>query len=69
MRARLLRFAFEMTELPEVVATTDPDNKNSQKVLQKCGMRPIGFKRAYAWDDVAWFEITRAEWEAQASNQ
>ncbi|MEO1140469.1 MAG: GNAT family N-acetyltransferase [Pseudomonadota bacterium] len=67
--ARLLKFAFEMTTLSEVVATTDPDNAKSQHVLQKCGMRPIGTKRAYGYDDVSWFEMTRADWQAQASNQ
>ncbi len=67
--ARLLRFAFEQTMLDKVVATTDPDNANSQRVLQKCGMRPMGFRRAYAHDEVSWFEITRPEWQAQASNQ
>ncbi|WP_306116023.1 GNAT family N-acetyltransferase [Roseovarius sp. MMSF_3305] len=67
--ARLLRFAFEMTDLPEVVATTDPENVNSQHVLKKCGMRSIGRKRAYGYDDVEWLEVTREEWNAQASNQ
>ena len=62
--SRLLRFAFEQTELTEVVATTDPDNAKSQHVLQKCGLKPLGKKRAYGYDDVSWFEITRAEWEA-----
>lgn len=66
---RLLRFAFEETDLPSVVATTDPENAKSQHVLGKCGLRGLGKKRAYAWDDVSWFEITRAEWMAQASNQ
>ena len=58
-----------MSELQVIVATTDPDNANSQHVLRKCGMRPLGFRRAYAHDDVSWFEITRAEWQGQASNQ
>lgn len=62
---RVLRFAFEETALSEVVATTDPENAKSQHVLQKCGLRSIGKKRAYAWDDVSWFEITREEWEAR----
>lgn len=61
---RLLRFAFEKTELSEVVATTDPENAKSQHVLQKCGMRPLGLKRAYGYDDVSWFEITREAWQA-----
>ncbi len=67
--ARLLRFAFEMTSLSEVVATTDPENAKSQHVLQKCGMRPLGRKRAYGTDDVNWFEMTRADWERQMSGQ
>ena len=66
--ARLLRFAFEMTDLPDVVANTDPDHLKSQLVLQKCGMRAIGRKRAYGYDDQAWFEMTRRDWDAQASN-
>ena len=65
----LLRFAFEKTALDGVVACTDPDNKASQRVLTKCGMRDCGIGRAYA-EDVPWFEITRTEWQkAQASNQ
>ena len=44
---RLLRFAFEQTVLPEVVAVTDPDNAKSQRVLTKCGMRPLGLRRAW----------------------
>lgn len=65
--ARLLRFAFEQTSLPEVVATTDPENARSQHVLQKCGMRPLGPKRAYGYDNVSWFEITREDWLRQTS--
>lgn len=62
--ARLLRFAFEETSLPEVVATTDPDNLRSQHVLGKCGLSPLGLRRAYGYDGVPWFGITRPEWEA-----
>jgi len=65
---RLLRFAFQQTALAQVVACTDPDNHASQRVLRKCGMRHCGPARAYA-SDVAWFEMTSAEWRAQASNQ
>ena len=66
--ARLLRFAFENTDLEEIVATTDPENAKSQHVLQKCGLVSIGKKRAYAWDDVSWFHISKADWSANASN-
>ena len=61
---RLLRFAFEQTALAEVVATTDPANLKSQHVLQKCGLRPVGHRRAYGDETVAWFEIARQDWEA-----
>ncbi len=63
--ARLLRFAFEETTLPRITAVTDPDNANSQHVLQKCGLRPTGPRRAYAEDNCSGFEITREEWVAR----
>ncbi|MEM6658560.1 MAG: GNAT family N-acetyltransferase [Pseudomonadota bacterium] len=65
--ARLLRFAFEETPLTEIFATTDPDNKKSQNVLRKCGLRAIGKRRAYAWDDVDWFQVTRTEWHVKGT--
>lgn len=60
--ARLLQFAFEETSLAEVVAVTDRENLKSQNVLTKSGMRLTGRGRAYAEDDLPWFEITRDEW-------
>lgn len=66
--ARLLRFAFEQTALAEVVATTDPNNLGSQRVLTKCGMRSLGRKRAYGYDDVSWFRIGRPEWKVRATS-
>ena len=62
--SRIVRFAFEETSLPEIVATADPENVNSHNVLQKSGLRKIGIKRAYAWDDVLWFNLTRNRWSA-----
>ena len=64
--ARMLRFAFEQTDRPRIVAVTDPDNRASQKVLDKCGLSPLGRARAYGDDDVAWFAITREDWLARA---
>ena len=61
--ARLLQFAFEQTRLTQVVATTDPDNRRSQAVLEKCGMQPIGLRRAYGWDDVSWFVLSKERWQ------
>jgi len=58
----LIDFLFANSGLDEIVATTDPENTRSHNVLQKNGLRPVGIQRAYAWDNVLWFEITRAEW-------
>ena len=59
---RLLRFAFEETELDEVVAVTDPENGASQNVLSKIGMTEEGMRRAYA-ADCPGFRITRRQWQ------
>ena len=63
---RLLRFAFEDTPLQEVVAVTDPENTNSQRVLRKIGLRNEGMRRAYKYDCSA-FRITRSQWQSLAS--
>lgn len=60
---RLLQFGFEYTSLDAIYAVTDPENLNSQNVLRKCGLRDLGRRRAYASDDVSWFEITRDVWD------
>ncbi|MEM7440097.1 MAG: GNAT family N-acetyltransferase [Pseudomonadota bacterium] len=59
---RLLDFAFAETDRDAIYATTDPENAQSQKVLHKSGMSYIGQRRAYAWDEVDWFEISRSQW-------
>ena len=65
---RLIQFAFEETELDEIVAVTDPRNAASQKVLRKCGLRDEGLRRAYAEECPA-FRIRRQQWlELQATS-
>jgi ribosomal-protein-alanine N-acetyltransferase len=65
---RLVQFAFEETELGEIVAVTDPRNEASQKVLRKCGLRDEGLRRAYAEECPA-FRISRQQWlELQAAS-
>ena len=64
MCARLLKFAFEETELTEVVATTDHDNKRSMRVLRKCGLQDEGLRTAYA-GNYPGFRITKQEWLAR----
>ena len=61
---RLLRFAFEESPLEEIVATIDPENAASRHVLEKSGLRQFGLIRAYSYDDIPGFRITRAEWLA-----
>lgn len=63
--ARLLRFAFQQTDLPQVVATIDPGNAASRHVLQKCGMQGQGLRRAYGTDQAEWFALTRADWDTR----
>jgi RimJ/RimL family protein N-acetyltransferase len=58
---RLVQFAFEETELDEIVAVTDPRNAASQEVLGKCGFRDEGLRRAYA-DECPAFRISRQQW-------
>ena len=58
---RLLKFAFEETQLQEVVAVTDPENKASQNVLRKSVLIEGGVRRAYA-TQVSGFRITRRQW-------
>lgn len=62
---RLLDFAFSETALDRVVATTDPRNLVSQRVLRKCGMRDLGLIQAFA-GEYPGFEITRDDWKAAA---
>lgn len=58
---RLLKFAFEESPLQELVATTDPENATSQRVLEKCGLVYEGMRRAYAVE-CSGFRITRQQW-------
>ena len=58
---RLVQFAFEQTELNEIVAVTDSLNAVSQKVLRKCDLRDEGLRRAYAAECPA-FRISRPQW-------
>ncbi len=58
---RLLKFAFEETPLEELVATIDPQNTASRRVLEKCGLVHEGIRRAYAVECPG-FRITRQQW-------
>ncbi len=58
---RLLRFAFEETPIEELVATIDPENIASRRVLEKSGLVYEGMRRAYA-AECPGFRITRQQW-------
>ncbi|MEO0328358.1 MAG: GNAT family N-acetyltransferase [Pseudomonadota bacterium] len=60
---RLLRFAFEVSPLTELVASTDARNKASQNVLLKSGMLSLGLIRSYG-ENCPGFKITKEEWHA-----
>jgi len=64
---RLLKFAFEETSLEELVATIDPENTASRRVLEKCGLVYEGIRRAYA-AECPGFRISRQQWLAGGLN-
>ena len=58
----LLDYAFEAVGLRKVVAVTYPDNRASQRVLEKLGFAPGGFLD-YKGVQVTHYLITRAAWK------
>ncbi len=58
---RLLQFAFEESPLTEIVATHDPGNLASRKVLLKSGFIDCSPRRNYGVDGL-YYRITRVEW-------
>jgi ribosomal-protein-alanine N-acetyltransferase len=62
---RLLRFAFENTQLMEVVAVIDKDNIASRTVLTKAGLAFESGRRAYGIEDVPSFRIKKKNWLAR----
>lgn len=66
----LLQYGFADLALPKIVAMTHLDNRESQHVLLKSGLRRDGERRlthpAYAEGALAWFERRREDWLAAA---
>ena len=58
---RLLQMAFEQSPLTEVVATFDPGNVASRKVLERVGFVNRGMRRCYGEEGVD-YRFTREEW-------
>ena len=62
--SRLLQFAFEETDLQEVVAVVDPKHSASSSVLRKTGLIEEGLRLAYAEQNLG-YRITRERWKRQ----
>lgn len=61
--AAALDHGFRALGLESIVAVTDPDNRTSQRVLDKIGLRPAG--RAFHYGrDLAFFRLSRADYLA-----
>jgi ribosomal-protein-alanine N-acetyltransferase len=60
--AEFLRIGFETHALARMVATTNPANESSARVLRKVGMRDAGVKDLGGNRISALHEITRAQW-------
>ncbi|HEX6957200.1 MAG TPA: GNAT family N-acetyltransferase [Ferrovibrio sp.] len=58
-----LDFAFGSTALERLIALTAPENKASQRVLDKLGFSHSGEQMMGA-QKVAWFALARARWAA-----
>jgi len=61
----ILGHAFEVIAAPKVCAIRHPGNLNSQRVMERLGMRHVGLQN---WQgmDVEVYELARADWLARA---
>ena len=58
-----LKYAFETMDLQEVIGTCHQDNKASQRVLEKCGLK---LKEQFIYKNEIpchWLSISKNEWE------
>lgn len=62
--AAALRFGFQEVGLARIVAVTRPENRGSQRVLEKLGMRYEGERTVYGGILAASYAITREEFLA-----
>lgn len=56
--AALIQYGFDEHGLDKIVAITNPENKASQRVLEKCGLTRNG-SGTYYGSDCLFFEITK----------
>lgn len=64
MTKELLRYGFDILNLPEIVAVTDLENHASMRVLEKAGL--VYLRNAFYYNNnVTFYQIERADWEAK----
>jgi len=56
----LIEWGFSQLKVDKLVAVTRPQNKKSQRVLEKCGMKFVKLSQ-YHGIDVTHYEINRCE--------
>ena len=61
--ARILRHGFETVGLAEIIAVIDPDNRRSQRVADRIGLKRAGERLAYA-RMLANYQLSRDEFTA-----
>jgi len=69
MAVRVLQYGYAELGLPKIVAVTDLENADSQRVLRKAGMHRSGERTlahpAYGGKPLAWFERDAESWLAE----
>ena len=60
--ARAIRHGFESAGLPQIIAVTDPDNKDSETMLKRLGFAREGWRHAWGYDN-HFFRLTKKRWE------
>jgi|SRR5579885_479751 len=68
----LLAFGFTTLQLHRIFATCHPENKGSERVMQKIGMRKEGHLRENKWGKGAWrdsllYAIIESDWKPDQS--
>ena len=63
----VLDLGFRVLELDSIVAVTHPDNRGSQAVLTKIGLRPQGLRFHYGLD-LSYFSLDRSAYLSAASD-
>jgi RimJ/RimL family protein N-acetyltransferase len=73
--AALLRHGFEMLGLHRVIATCQPENRASSRVMEKLGMRREGhfrqclYRDEQTWWDEYFYALLEDEWFGRAANR